>query len=305
MDTSSSSARSVPQAADAPPVEAERATALPNLIVIGAQKCGTSSVHRYLELHPQVAMSRPKELSFFMIHTDPSEVDVEAYKAHFPADADVRGESSPNYTCYPEVSGVPERIHRLIPGTKLIYLVRDPVERAISEYVHAHVTGDEERQIDEALDDPDTRYVARGRYHAQLEQYLPYFDLSRIMVIDQEELLNERGETMGRVYAFVGVDDSFRSPQFERMWEVTSGKGRRYKVAFRASRMLGGHRVWGRLPTGVRWLGERVVFGAGTEDRPSKPDLDPAVRERLADRFREDARKLRELTGNDFAGWSV
>ncbi len=81
-------------------------------------------------------------------------------------------------------------------------------------------------------------------------------------------------------------------------------KGRKYRLAYRASRRVAGPEFWGRLPTRVRWLGERLVYRprAGAT---SRPDLDEALRERLAERFREDVRKLRELTGQDFAQWSV
>src|ERR687894_2292944 len=75
--------------------------ALPNLIVIGAQKCGTSVLHYYLSLHPEVSMSRPKELNFFIEERNwPRGLDW--YKSQFDGDARVRGEASPNYTAYPQ-----------------------------------------------------------------------------------------------------------------------------------------------------------------------------------------------------------
>jgi hypothetical protein len=277
--------------------------ALPNLYVIGAQKCGTSSLHRYLDLHPDIAMSRPKELSFFMLYPEPSQEQLEWYKRHFPAQARVRGESSPNYSCYPEVAGIPERIHRFIPEAKLIYLVRDPIERAVSSYLQARTMGDEQRPISEALADTESIYVWRGRYFAQLERYLPYFPQEQILVIPQKKLLLDRAETMRRIFEFLEVDESFSSPEFERMWEVSSGKGRLYRLAFRASRRLAGPAFWGRLPTRVRWLGERIVYRARRGD--ARPTLDEGVRERLAERFREDAANLRAFTGEDFADWSV
>lgn len=283
---------------------ARQGGALPNVLVIGAQKCGTSSLHRYLDLHPEISMSRPKELNFFMLYPEATGEQLAGYKQHFPAEARVRGESSPNYSCYPEVAGIPERIHRVIPDTKLIYLVRDPIERAVSSYLHALALGGDTRPIAEALDDPSTLYISRSRYYAQLEQYLPYFGLEQILVVAQEELLRRRAETMRRIFRFLEVDDSFSSPGFEQMWEVSSGKGRKYRLAYRISRRVGGPAVWGRLPARVRWLGERVILGP-RKGAPSRPGLDPEVRERLAGRFREDVRRLRELTGQEFAEWSV
>src|SRR6266480_7909195 len=81
--------------------------ALPNLIVLGAQKCGTSGLHYYLSLHPEVWMSRPKELNFFLEERNWNR-GVDWYRRHFDPDARVRGEASPNYTAYPHHLGVAE-----------------------------------------------------------------------------------------------------------------------------------------------------------------------------------------------------
>src|SRR5213078_3047078 len=109
--------------------------ALPNLVVIGAQKCGTSGLHYYLSLHPEVSMSRPKELNYFIEERNwPRGVDW--YRRHFDPRARVRGESSPNYTAYPQHEGVPKRMHSLLPDARLIYLVRDPLERIAAHWVH-------------------------------------------------------------------------------------------------------------------------------------------------------------------------
>src|SRR5213078_5271544 len=83
--------------------------ALPSLVVIGAQKCGTSGLHYYLSLHPEVSMSRPKELNFFIVERNWPR-GTEWYAAHFEPRANVRGESSPNYTAYPQHQGVAERM---------------------------------------------------------------------------------------------------------------------------------------------------------------------------------------------------
>lgn len=285
-------------------VQRSEGGALPNLLVIGAQKAGTSSLHRYLDLHPEISMSHNKELNFFMLHSEPSDAEFQRYKQNFDPRARVRGESSPNYTCYPQVSGIPERIHRLIPDAKLIYMVRDPIERAVSSYLQARAIGEDLRPIADALEDPNTWYVSRGLYYAQLERYLPYFRQEQILVVAQEALLAQRAETMRRIFGFLDVDQSFWSPGFEQRWEVSSGKGRLYKFAYRASRRIAGPEFWRRLPTGVRWLGERIVYSP-RDDESSRPDLDEGLRERLTERFREDARKLRELTGEDFPRWSV
>src|SRR5688572_16712902 len=109
-----------PPVAAHPPVDAR---SLPNLVVIGGAKTGTTSLHAYLALHPEIFMSRVKEIRFFTHHY---EEGAAWYAAHFRKGCDhaVRGEASPQYTAHPRLAGVPERMHTLIPDAKLIYVVR-------------------------------------------------------------------------------------------------------------------------------------------------------------------------------------
>src|SRR5688500_5445420 len=108
---------------------------LPNLITIGAQKCGTSGLHYYLGLHPEVSMSTPKELNYFIAERNWGR-GPEWYGRHFDPNARCRGESSPNYTAFPQHMGVPERMASVVPDAKLIYIVRDPLARIAAHYVH-------------------------------------------------------------------------------------------------------------------------------------------------------------------------
>jgi hypothetical protein len=102
---------------------------LPNLIVIGAMKAGTTSLHAYLSLHPEIFMSANKEPRFFTEEWNWHK-GLEWYEAQFPERVTIRGESTPDYTKLPEIRNVPERIHSLIPDVRLIYLVRDPIDRS-------------------------------------------------------------------------------------------------------------------------------------------------------------------------------
>ncbi len=108
---------------------------LPNLIVIGSQKCGTSGLHYYLGLHPEISMSTPKELDFFIAERN-YPLGLDWYRSQFDPQAKVRGESSPNYTAYPQHVGVPERMHSIVPEARLLYMVRDPIDRIAAHWVH-------------------------------------------------------------------------------------------------------------------------------------------------------------------------
>jgi Sulfotransferase domain len=292
-----------PHAANGAPGRPE---SLPNLIVIGAQKCGTTSLHYYLDRHPEIAMSRAKELNFFVASGSWTK-GVDWYAAQFDPAARVRGESSPAYTNYPVHNGVPERVHSVVPDAKLVFLVRDPLERIVSQYLHDYSAGKEQRPVEEALADglASHPYVARSRYYMQLEQYLPFFEPERILVLTQEELLTERAKTIGQVFEFLEVDPDFYDPRFERIKHRTSSHRRRRTPAGTAvaSLALAATRRF-NPPRWLAWKAERLLVFPFAR-RIERPALTSAVREQLIAELEEDANRLREFTGKELEGWCV
>lgn len=276
--------------------------ALPNLVVIGGLKCGTTSLHHYLNLHPEVTMSRPKELNFFVAELN-WPLGAEWYASHFDPVAPVRGESSPHYTNRPRFERVAERMQGLLDGARLIYVVRDPIDRMLSHYLHNAGGGYEGRPLEEALTDAHSSYVSRSRYSFQLEPYLEAFGRSSIEIVTREELLRDRGATMRWLFEFLGVDPEFTSEQFEREWETGSAKGGgRFQIMDRAVRLPGLRaldRNFDRLPESLRWLVERVVHDPRAGEAP-KPRLPESLRSRLADLFRDDVARLEETAGREF-----
>jgi len=270
--------------------------ALPNLVIVGAAKCGTTSLHSYLAAHPEIHMSSLKELRFFQ---DPASLDrLDHYARFFDADLPVRGESTPAYTCEPLVPGVAGRIRAALPDAKLIYLVRDPVERAVAGYAEARANDKEERDPDAALgdvDDPYNAYVAQSRYAMQMEHYLEVFPRERILVIHQEHLLGWRAETLRRVFAFLEVDEGFRSPQFEELANTRAQKRRRNRMG----RMLRRSRVTqlaGRLPSRPRRMLARSLHAVTS--RSIEVAITPAVRRRLEDALGDEIAKVGRLAGS-------
>ena len=281
--------------------------ALPNLIVIGGLKCGTTSLHHYLNLHPEIAMSRPKELNFFVAELN-WELGPEWYASHFDRTAAVRGESSPHYTNLPRFQRVAERMAGILgEDARLVYMVRDPIDRMLSHYFHNVGGGYESRPLEQALPDPDSAYVARSRYAMQAGPYLEHFGPGRLLIVSREELAAEREQTMRRVFEFAGVDAGFRSEQFAREWETGSGKSAGgFRLMDRAVRLPGLRaldRNFDRLPESLRWIVERVVHDPETGAAP-KPQLEPALRERLTALVRDDAAELERIAGRSF-GWTL
>ena len=277
-----------------------RAGALPNLIVIGAQKCGTSVLHYYLSLHPEVSMSKPKELNFFIEERNwPRGLDW--YRSQFDADATVRGEASPNYTAFPQHQGVPERMAEVVPNAKLIYMVRDPLERIAAHWVHNYAKRREKGTLAETLLHPNTSYVTRSKYAMQLERFLKHYPKEQILVFQQSELRHKRMETLRQVFDFIGVDSTFDHPRFEQERHQTSGKTRATRLAVRLEKMGRGRR--GRLFPSNFWLvlDDRLPLRRAIK----RPDVRAALPPETLAELRADAERLRELTGRDFSNWKI
>jgi hypothetical protein len=282
---------------------------LPNLIIIGAAKAGTTSLHYYLDQHPDVAMARQpglkvKEMSYFW--RDDWLERKRWYESHFEMPERVRGEASPAYTAFAFHPDVPRRIHELVPDARLIYLVRDPIERVLSHWVQVRADGDRKSfaQYMNEYDRPGNRIVCPSRYGTQIQRYLDYFTMEQLLVIDQRDLLANRRETLRNVFRFIGVDDGFDTPAFAAEQNTRAEKHGPRRITMQlwdplihpASRVVPAP-VRRRLKAPVeRWLNASVT---------ETPSLEPAMRTRLQHHLRPEVERLRELTGQSFATWSL
>lgn len=274
---------------------------LPNLIIIGAAKCGTTALYHYLSHHPEVFMARQKELRFF---NDENWGRGTAWYESWFADATTRvaGEASPQYTQDPR-GPVAERMFSVIPDAKLIYIVRDPVERLVSGYVE-HATN---RQTSRSLErvtslSPISRAVWISSYATQLEQYLAHYPPDQILVVSQEAMLARRLETLREVFRFAGVDDSIVSPSFEAIRNPSAGKRRMRRIPGLPGTLR--PKPTGRLPWRWRARAKRTVLFP-LSVAVEKPNLADEHRQALMAHLRPEAERLRQLTGRDFAEWSV
>ncbi len=207
--------------------------ALPGFIVFGAMKSGTTSLLHYLSQHPHVFASYKKEVHFFDLNYRQG---VEWYRSFFPlrrtlGPGDAAGEASPLYIFHPPA---PERIHRLLPEVRLVALLRNPVERAISQYFHEVRKGRETLDPMEALAREEERmrpalqradfnstefihcsYKSRGRYAEQIARYLEFFPREQLLVRSSEQFFREPSRVLDEVFRFIGVDADFRARDLE------------------------------------------------------------------------------------------
>jgi sulfotransferase family protein len=248
---------------------------LPDFLIVGAQKAGTTALYAYLRRHPTITGPSWKEVSYFDRHYARGE---SWYRGNFPnllrSRGELVGEASPSYVFHPLG---PERVQALVPEARLIVLVRDPVDRALSHYNHELALGRESLSFEDALAAEGGRlegeverlcadpryfsrawwshtYKARGRYAEQLERWLAVFPREQLLIVPSEELLAEPEHVHARVLEFLGAPPH-RLDAYPRVFE------RQYEVM--------------------------------------KPD----TRAELADYFAEPNRRLYELVGRDL-GWT-
>ena len=206
----------------------------PNLFIIGAMKSGTSSLHSYLGSHPQIFMSTPKEPMFFSRKSNGSGEENDYLALFAPAgDASMIGESSTEYTKAPEFSGVPQRIHKFNPEARFIYIMRDPIERVISQYWHMVYYYGGKRDMLTAIR-KDSRYINISNYAMQLEPYFKLFGKDKVYVMTFEELRKNTLICVQGVFRWLGVESSFVPPNINLKRHVTP----RYLIQERGPRLL-------------------------------------------------------------------
>jgi hypothetical protein len=207
--------------------------ALPTYLVIGAQRCGTTSLYEYVCAHPSGCRARGHEVHYFTLN---STRGLGWYRGHFPTLVEFNrttrregavavGEASPYYLFHPLV---PERVRSALPDVRLIVLLRDPVARAYSHYQREVAVGAESLSFEEALDAEPGRlageeerlkrdagynsfahrnfsYVARGLYAEQLRRWFALFPRDQVLMLRSENLAGNPVPVMREVFAFLGL----------------------------------------------------------------------------------------------------
>ena len=196
---------------------------LPHFICIGTQKGGTTYLHGLLDKHPQVFLSSPKELHYFSLNYLKG---IDWYSSFFDCakSSQICGEFTPYYLFHPLA---PSRINKVLPAVKILILLRDPVERAVSHYFHSKRLGFEDLSLHEALAEESTRllnaeeslnsgrphfshqhhsYLSRSRYESQILRYRETFPESQIKIYRSESLFLDSGKVWSDLLNWLGLD---------------------------------------------------------------------------------------------------
>jgi Sulfotransferase family len=300
---------------------------LPNFMVIGAAKAGTSSVCEYLDQHPDVYMCPGKEPNFFVAEDVPEipfrgprdhEVltaqngwvwNLQRYRDLFAGVSTEHavGEGSTWYL-YDELA--PLRIRRRVPAARLIAILRNPVDRAYSAFTMLQMDGRETTaSFEAALAAEDERvcagweyiwhYRRMSMYFAQLQRYYGTFVPEQIRVVLYEDLTSSPREIMRDLFQFIGVDDRFEPDMSERSNPSYVPRHPEYqRMIVRQSRLKRVAKAL--LPGELRQrLKEKLVYSTMTRPAPLAPEL----RQKLAETFRPDVLRLQELLGRDLSPW--
>lgn len=208
---------------------------LPDFIITGVAKCGTESFWAAMMQHPQIAKPNIHSIHYF---DEVYHKNLQWYQAHFPlkkrlSDKLITGEKSTFYISHPYCA---ERIHKVLPDVKLIVLLRNPVDRAVSQYGHFKSRGYEDLPIDEAMRQEEERiepylstmddksvykaghplkvysYKARGHYAEHLKKYFEFFDRKQMKIIKSERFFSEPDDVLKETFEFLGINSDVKIP---------------------------------------------------------------------------------------------
>lgn len=290
---------------------------LPTFLIVGAAKCGTTSLFEYLGQHPDVFVPHCKEPQYFSRAPYPALArNDEEYARLFAGRRGEKavGEASVSYLCDEEAPG---RIKALIPEAKIIILLRDPVERAYSLWWHMHHLGFEPLPFAEALKKEDERrhspefrnnaphyhgffyYCHSGMYCAQVKRYLDLFGPENVRVRIFEEAVRDLPALCREMFEFIAVDPSFE-PEL-------AARNPSHVARFRALQRLltsppavvrkSYAKLPGKLQLAIHEMLRKLYWSNMKEHR--RPPLDPALESELRARFADDVAGLEKLLGKD------
>jgi Sulfotransferase family len=270
---------------------------LPTFVVIGAMKAGTVSLSHYLDQHPDVFLGRGGrfgEPNFFVAEQNWAR-GRGWYESLFEAAVGTAaiGECSPGYSMAPLFCGVPERMAQVVPNARLVYLVRDPIARMQSMYLHQVSAGRERRRPEVAL--LDDHYVGPSRYGFQLAAFLDHFDRGQVLVIASEVLRDRPRVALSAVFGHLGVDPAAvdLDQQHRDHRSMDKPVPRLHDLTWLPRRPVRPDPRW--RPDQRTGLARRLTTRAARADDSA---ISPELRGRLEQRLASDRRRFERLLGH-------
>lgn len=272
----------------------------PDLVVIGAMRAGTTSLHNLLVRCSGVSLPKMKETDFFIEGKNWSR-GFAWYQGLFSPSAEVTAEVSPNYSKRDVFKGVPQRLASANPNTRIVYLVRDPVARAISHYRHSWLSSRLSSPDDLPGSRDEAHILASSRYAYQIGPWLEHFPAGSVLVVEFTELV----DTPLRVLRAVARHAGFEPPESLPENKVLNASTELRRMppwwqSLRESRV--GTQLRSMAPGQVVRLARKAAAAPADSAPPPLPDH---LKARFAEQLAPDAERFRKLTGRSFATWSV
>lgn len=271
---------------------------LPNLLIIGAMKSGTSSLHDYLNLHPDIYMSEPKEIHYYADGTYKVK-SKEWYASFFNTNKKIAGTTPQSYTkCHNKYyQNIPQRIFEDTPDVKLIYIVRDPIKRYASHILESYHC---DHPSDVKYSQESGNYLKTSMYGMQLKAYLKYFDKKQIYVLSLEDLLQNRLNELNGIFKFLGVPTLENEALFDFKSNTAETKG--------IPAVIRGHIFIRALSKLSQPLGAKVSSILSERffaHQLKKPILSVQEKLSLKNQLKKDISEFRSLTGKSFEQWQL
>lgn len=274
----------------------------PNFFIIGAARSGTTSLFIYLENHPDIFMSEIKEINFFS-NEKYWKKGLGWYEQHFSrATQRCVGEASTSYTSFPSHTQTPERIFKYQPHAKLIYIVRDPIDRFISHYLHEVTRGLEHREINDIIYNYHEDFLlTQGKYNSRLEQYLKYFPKESFHLLTIEDLKNNSVETVKSIFKFLDIDTSFPDMLAHSRHNANTKVTRKNKIGKHILNFYHNKIEQVAFPYTFKKLFLKAAEIGAIEVKP--PTLDEQALNALKNYYRDDIHQLKQNTKLNLSKW--
>ena len=283
----------------------------PNFFIIGAAKCGTTSLHYYLAQHPEIFLTKVKEPHFF----DNDNEYVKGYDYYLDRyykgseTYKIRGEATPNYLHQGEkVAG--RILQDVGSDLKFVVLLRDPVQRAYSHYQHMVRNGLEQRDFNSALDVDKSRseidgwytYYLDGFYYNQLQSWVETFGRERFLFLLSDELSGSPAASLSQIYDFLGVDRDFQISNLSR--KNTQGQSRS-KLLMKILNTQNPIKAIAKaiVPKSRRRNIETFIRKLNTRRIESNDKISADIAATLKQAYRNDILQLEELVSKDLSSW--
>ncbi|MGI9289214.1 MAG: sulfotransferase family protein [Pseudomonadales bacterium] len=276
--------------------------AKPNFIIIGAARSGTTSLFKYLECHPEIYMSDIKEINYFSNEKYWNK-GLPWYESHFNHQGEkLIGEASTSYTSAPILGSVPERMYKTLSAVKLIYIVRDPIDRLVSHYMHRAHRGVETRTLSDIIENHDDDPLFwQGRYYYQIQRFLEYYEKTDLHVLNVSDLGENTVSAVDEIYKFLGVSapNSLASPKSHH--NVNASVTRKNSFGKKVLEFYHSHVEQVPYPYRFKKLFLSLAeFGA---EKIEKADLDENQIRKLTAFYADDVKKLEDFSGLNIKSW--